>query len=160
MVREIPEIYRRASDAVAASESIGEAITPGVAGGSLADLENIFAMLERAVPLFERFSRQMMAMREFEHKGGGAQGGAHQGGASSDPPVDLPRATRVVDPPPAPAPAPAPTLSPLKIYSRVLGELAKLPPATTAGEALELARANKELVLSGIRAALPGLMDD
>jgi len=157
VVREIPEIYRRASDAVAASESIGEAITPGVAGGgSLADLENIFAMLERAVPLFERFSRQMIAMREFEHKGGGAHQGGAQGGAASEPPVDFPRAARVVDPPPAPVP----TLSPLKIYSRVLGELAKLPPETTAGEALELARANKELVLSGIQAALPGLMDD
>ena len=152
MVREIPEIYRRASDAVAASESIGEAITPGVGGSSLADLENIFAMLERAVPLFERFSRQMIAMREYERKGGAGV----QGGADSEPPVAFPRAARGVAPPPAPAPP----LSPLKIYSRVLGELAKLPPETTAGEALELARANKELVLSGIQAALPGLMDD
>jgi hypothetical protein len=41
-------------------------------GGGLGDIEKMLSFVERAVPLFEKFSQSMMAMKQFEANGSGA----------------------------------------------------------------------------------------
>ena len=67
-------------------------------------------------------------------------------------------------PSPEPEPAPAPTVEPIKLYSTMLGYLSKLADPEspfkdlTLKETLELARANKTLVLGAIEEELPKLL--
>ena len=81
-------------------------------------------------------------------------------------PVDPPPVTQPApdEPPPGPEPAPAPTVEPIKLYSTMLGYLSKLADPDspfkdlTLKDALELARANKTLVLGAIEEELPKLL--
>ena len=80
-------------------------------------------------------------------------------------PVDsLPITLPSPDEPPEPEPAPAPTVEPIKLYSTMLGYLSKLADPEspfkdlTLKDALELARANKTLVLGAIEEELPKLL--
>jgi hypothetical protein len=49
-------------------------------------------------------------------------------------------------------------VDPVKIYSKALGWLASLPEDMTMGEALELARENKGMILGAIETELPNLI--
>jgi hypothetical protein len=68
------------------------------------------------------------------------------------------------EPEPLPEPGPTPTVEPIKLYSTMLGYLSKLADKDspfkdlTLKDALELARANKTLVLGAIEEELPKLL--
>ena len=78
------------------------------------------------------------------------------------PPITIPSPD---EPSPEPEPAPAPTVEPIKLYSTMLGYLSKLADKDspfkdlTLKDALELARANKTLVLGAIEEELPKLLN-
>ncbi len=69
------------------------------------------------------------------------------------------------EPPPTPQPEAAPSVDPIKLYSTMLGYLSKLADPEspfkdlTLSDALELARANKTLVLGAIEEELPKLLE-
>lgn len=78
-------------------------------------------------------------------------------------PVTLPTPDEP-EPPPGPQPKPTETIEPIKLYSTMLGYLSKLADPNspfkdlTLGDALELARANKTLVLGAIEEELPKIL--
>jgi hypothetical protein len=77
------------------------------------------------------------------------------------PPITVPSPD---EPTPDPEPAPAPTVEPIKLYSTMLSYLSKLADPDspfrdlTLKDALELARANKTLVLGAIEEELPKIL--
>ena len=99
------------------------------------------------------------------------QGGTVPGGQIIDAAVYRPVDSRPItipsrdEPPQEPEPAPAPTVEPIKLYSTMLGYLSKLADPDspfkdlTLKDALELARANKTLVLGAIEEELPKLLN-
>ena len=125
-------------------------------GGGLGDIEKMLSFVERAVPLFEKFSQSMMAMRQFEAAGKGA---TPEG--SDEIWEGMPPDMRG-NPPPArqsiqPIAAPTPEIDPQKVYSALLGAMAQAPEGMTVAEALVLARDHKELILPQIAAELKKL---
>jgi hypothetical protein len=98
------------------------------------------------------------------------QGGTIPSGQIIDAAVYRPVDSRPVtipspdEPPKEPEPAPAPTVEPIKLYSTMLGYLSKLADKDspfkdlTLKDALELARANKTLVLGAIEEELPKIL--
>lgn len=126
------------------------------AGGldvSFDGLERILSLLERAGPLFDRFSERFMAIKDWEAKNGGGSAGfdmIDNSPASAAPPP--PRAA-----PPAEAPMPGRNMDPMALYQILLGTLAQLPPTMTASEALEMAKMNKPIVLATIKEHLEEL---
>jgi len=123
-------------------------------GAGLGDIEKMLAFVERAVPLFEKFSSTMMAMRQFEGNASGAAPGVNQEVWEGAPP-DM-RA----------APAPRQTIQPVaappeidahKVYAALLGAMAQAPEGMTVADALVLARDHKELIIPQIEAELKNL---
>jgi hypothetical protein len=87
------------------------------------------------------------------------QGGFFPAGQIIDGGVYTPPQTATTPTPePQPEPQPAPPVDPVKIYSKALGWLASLPEDMTMGEALELARENKGMILGAIETELPNLI--
>jgi len=141
------------------------AVTSTGSGGFKLDLdtiERVMGWLERAGPLFDKFSERFMQIKQFESRGG--MGEIYDDGQlemiDNIPPGPLParRDNLAVAPPSPPAAAPrSPALDPMALYQILLSTLAQLPPATTAAEALELATANKAIVVATIKQELDNM---
>ena len=120
-------------------------------GAGLGDIEKMLSFVERAVPLFEKFSQSMMAMRQFEGAGSGSAPGENQEIWEGGPP-DMRAA-----PPPRQTVQPvaaAPVIDAQKVYSALLGAMASAPEGMLVSDALILAREHKELILPQIEAEL------
>jgi hypothetical protein len=139
------------------------------AGGFRLDLdtvERVLGWLERVGPLFDQFSERFIAIKQFENGNRGGMGDIYDDGQlemiDNTPPGPPPgrRDNLAVAPSSPPAAAPvgnAPALDPMELYQILLGSLAQLPPETTAAEALELAKANKGIVLATIKQHLDNM---
>lgn len=150
----------RAADLRGLAQAAAPLLPPGT---GLPDIEKILGFAERFVPLVQKFSESLMAMRQFE----GANG--HQGAANGvnneiwdDMPPDmrgapLPRQTvQPVHPTTATTTTTAtPTvIDPQKVYSALLGAMAQAPEGMLISDALILAREHKELIIPQIEAEL------
>jgi len=123
-------------------------------GAGLGDIEKMLSFVERAVPLFEKFSSTMMAMKQFE-----------AGGSGSAPGVN-PEIWEGEVPPLRAAPPPRQTVQPVaaapeidaqKVYAALLGAMSKAPEGMTVADALILARDHKEAIIPQIEAELKNL---
>ncbi len=123
-------------------------------GAGLGDIEKILGFVERAVPLFEKFSSTMMAMRQFEGNNAGAAPGVNQEIWEGDPPPGraAPPPRQTVQPV-----VPTPEIDPQRVYALLLGAMAKAPEGMSVADALTLARENKELMIGQIAAELENL---
>ena len=123
-------------------------------GAGLGDIEKMLSFVERAVPLFEKFSQSMMAMRQFEGGGSGAAPGVNQEIWEGDPPPmrAAPPPRQTVQPVAA-----APAIDAHKVYAALLGAMAQAPEGMTVADALILARDHKELIIPQIEAELKNL---
>jgi len=124
-------------------------------GAGLGDIEKILGFVERAVPLFQKFSETMMAMKQSEGNNAGTAPGVNQEIWEGDAP-DM----RAAAPPPRQTVQPvAPTseIDPQRVYALLLGAMAKAPEGMTVADALALARDNKELMIGQIGAELKNL---
>jgi len=122
-------------------------------GAGLGDIEKMLSFVERAVPLFEKFSQSMMAMKQFEG-GAGTTAGVNDEIWEGEPP-----AMRAAPPPrqtvqPA---APPPAIDAQKVYSALLGAMAQAPEGMLVSDALIMAREHKSLILPQIEAELKNL---
>lgn len=134
---------------------------------NLDTVERVLGWLERVGPLFDQFSERFMAIKQFESRGGA--GDFYDDGQfemiDNIPPGPPPgrRNTPAVSPLPTDSNQPAirnpspPALDPMALYQILLSTLAQLPPATTAAEALELATANKAVVVATITQELANM---
>ena len=123
-------------------------------GAGLGDIEKMLGFVERAVPLFQKFSETMMAMKQFEGNKAGAEPGVNpeiwEGDAPPGRAAPPPRQT--VQPA-----APTPEIDPQRVYALLLGAMAKAPEGMSVADALSLARDNKELMIGQIAAELKNL---
>jgi len=120
-------------------------------GAGLGDIERILGFVERAVPLFEKFSSTLMAMKQFEGNGSGAEPGVNQEIWEGDAPPGraAPPPRQTVQPV-----APPPEIDPQRVYALLLGAMAKAPDGMSVADALALARENKDLMIGQIAAEL------
>jgi len=123
-------------------------------GAGLGDIEKMLSFVERAVPLFEKFSQSMMAMKQFEGNGSGAAPGVNPEIWEGDapPPRAAPPPRQNVQPVAAP-----PEIDAHKVYAALLGAMAQAPDGMTVADALILARDHKELILPQIEQELKNL---
>jgi len=145
----------RAADLRGLAQAAAPLLPPGT---GLGDIEKILGFVERAVPLFEKFSQSMMAMRQFEG-GNGPQGAAN--GVNNEIWEDMPPDMRAAPQPkqtiqPVTAVS-SPAIDPLKVYSALLGAMAQAPKGMLVSDALILAREHRELILPQIEAELNNL---
>lgn len=144
----------RAADLRGLAQAAAPLLPPGT---GLGDIEKILGFVERAVPLFEKFSKSMMAMKQFE--GNGHQGAAD--GVNNEIWEDMPPDMRAAPPPRQTVqpvtPAPAATIDPQKVYSALLGAMASAPEGMLVSDALILAREHKEMIIPQIIAELEQL---
>jgi len=123
-------------------------------GGGLGDIEKMLGFVERAVPLFQKFSETMMAMKRFEGGGPGTAPGVNQEIWEGDPPPGRPA------PPPRQTVqpvAPPPEIDPQRVYALLLGAMGQAPEGMSVADALALARDNKDLMIGQIAAELKNL---
>jgi len=142
----------RAADLRGLAQAAAPLLPPGT---GLGDIEKVLGFAERFIPLLEKFSQSMMAMRQFEG-GNGHHGAAN--GVNNEVWEDMPPDMRVGPPPrqtvqPVAA-APPPAIDPQKVYSALLGAMAQAPEGMLVSDALILAREHKELILPQIEAEL------
>jgi len=123
-------------------------------GAGLGDIEKILGFVERAVPLFEKFSSTIMAMKQFEGNGSGAAPGVNQEIWEGDAPPGraAPSPRQTVQPV-----APPPEIDPQRVYALLLGAMAQAPEGMSVADALALARDNKELMIGQIAAELKNI---
>ena len=146
----------RAADLRGLAQAAAPLLPPGT---GLGDIEKILGFAERFVPLLEKFSQSMMAMKQFEGANG-RQGAAN--GVNNEIWEDMPPDMRGGDPPPRQTvqpvtPAPVAAIDPLKVYSALLGAMASAPEGMLVSDALILAREHKELIIPQIEAELKNL---
>jgi len=122
-------------------------------GAGLGDIEKMLSFVERAVPLFEKFSSTMLAMKQFEANGSGAAPGVNQEIWEGEAPP-----LRAAPPPRQTVqPVAAPAIDAHKVYSALLGAMAQAPEGMLVSDALVLARDHKEMILPQIEAELKNL---
>ena len=124
-------------------------------GAGLGDIEKMLSFVERAVPLFEKFSQSMMAMRQHEGNGSGAiaPGVTEEIWEGDAPPQRAaPPPRQSIQPV-----APSPEIDPQRVYAALLGAMAQAPEGMLVSDALILARDHKELILPQIEAELKNL---
>jgi hypothetical protein len=132
-------------------------------GAGLGDIEKMLSFVERAVPLFEKFSQSMMAMKQFENGSGAAPGvnpEIWEGGPPDMRAAPPPRQTfEPAHPTTATTPMiAAPTeIDAQKVYAALLGAMAQAPEGMTVADALILARDHKALIIPQIEAELKNL---
>ena len=150
MMQDLPTVLR-AADLRGLAQAAMPLLPQGGAG--LGDIEKMLSFVERAVPLFEKFSQSMMAMRQFE-------------GGSVTAPAENPEIWEGGPPDMRPAPTPRQTIQPAaaapeidaqKVYSALLGAMAQAPEGMTVADALILARDHKSLIIPQIEAELKNL---
>lgn len=123
-------------------------------GAGLGDIEKILGFFERVVPLVDKFSQSLMAMRQFEANGsGGAPGENPEIWEGEAPPLRAAPPPRQTVQPVAPPPA----IDAQKVYSALLGAMAQAPEGMTVADALILARDHKALIIPQIEAELKNL---
>jgi len=144
-MQDLPTVLR-AADLRGLAQAAIPLLPKGAAG--LGDIEKMLSFVERAVPLFEKFSSTMMAMKQFEGNGSGAGPGVNpdiwEGGTPDMRGAPQPRQTIQ---PVAPA---APEIDAQKVYAALLGAMAQAPEGMTVADALILARDHKELIIPQI----------
>jgi len=150
-MQDLPTVLR-AADLRGLAQAALPLIPKGGAG--LGDIEKILGFVERAVPLFEKFSSTMMAMRQFEGAGAGAAPGVNQEIWEGDAPPGraAPPPRQTVQPVAAPQ-----EIDPQRVYALLLGAMAQAPEGMSVADALELARENKDLLVGQIAAELKTL---
>jgi len=124
-------------------------------GAGLGDIEKMLSFVERAVPLFEKFSQSMMAMRQHEGNGSGAIApGVNEDIWEGDaPPLQAaPPPRQTVQPVAPPA-----EIDPQRVYAALLGAMAQAPEGMLVSDALILARDHKSLIIPQIEAELKNL---
>ena len=124
-------------------------------GGGLGDIEKMLGFVERFVPLFQKASETLMAIRQFEGNRSGAAPGENPEILEAGPPADMRGA-----PPPRQTVQPvaaAPAIDPQRVYAALLGAMAQAPEGMTVADALVLARDHKELIIPQIEAELKNL---
>jgi len=123
-------------------------------GGGLGDIEKMLGFVERAVPLFQKFSETMMAMKRFEGGGAEAAPGVNQEIWEGDAPPGraAPPPRQTIQPV-----APPPEIDPQRVYALLLGAMAQAPDGMSVADALALARENKELMIGQIAAELKNI---
>jgi hypothetical protein len=123
-------------------------------GAGLGDIERMLSFVERAVPLFEKFSQSMMAMKQFEANGSGAALGENPEVWEGGPPDmrGAPPPRQTVQPVAAP-----PEIDAHKVYAALLGAMSQAPEGMTVADALILARDHKNLIIPQIEAELKNL---
>jgi hypothetical protein len=148
---------------------------PGVGAGSspMGGFGELLNNAERGMNLLDRFSHFLndsgnMIMRLRSAEGLGidqpVQGSFFPAGSGQviDGDVYRPPQQTITTPSPESIPPlepePVPAIQPVQIYSKLLGELAKLPGNMTVTEALQMARDNKTLILGAIEKELPNLL--
>jgi len=150
-MQDLPTVLR-AADLRGLAQAAIPLLPKGAAG--LGDIEKMLSFVERAVPLFEKFSSTMMAMKQFEGNGSGAAPGVNQEvweGAPGDMRA-APPPRQTIQPVTAP-----PGIDAQKVYSALLGAMAQAPDGMTVADALILARDHKELIIPQIEAELKNL---
>jgi len=150
-MQDLPTVLR-AADLRGLAQAAIPLLPKGAAG--LGDIEKMLSFVERAVPLFEKFSSTMMAMKQFEGNGSGAAPGVNQEvweGAPGDMRA-APPPRQTIQPVTAP-----PEIDAQKVYSALLGAMAQAPDGMTVADALILARDHKELIIPQIEAELKNL---
>lgn len=152
----IPHVFTRA-DMV----DIGRVAPVVKEVGGMETLEMIMSFIERAVDGLAKAEKTINSMRG-SIKAEKAEDGnvesdvmymANPNGASQPVPPEP-----VMDPPAAPVVIRPPVISALKVYQLGLGALNKLDSELTVGTVLEMARANKELILPVIEKELQELV--
>ena len=123
-------------------------------GAGLGDIEKILGFVERAVPLFQKFSETMMAMKQSEGNNAGTAPGVNQEIWEGDVPPGraAPPPRQTVQPV-----TPPPEIDPQKVYALLLGAMAKAPEGMSVADALSVARENKDLMIGQIAAELQNL---
>ena len=123
-------------------------------GGGLGDIEKMLGFVERAVPLFQKFSETMMAMKQSEGNNAGTAPGVNEEIWEGDAPPGraAPPPRQTVQPV-----APTPGIDPQRVYALLLGAMAKAPEGMSVSDALALARENKDLMIGQIAAELENL---
>jgi len=123
-------------------------------GAGLGDIEKILGFVERAVPLFQKFSETMMAMKQSEGNNAGTAPGVNEEIWEGDAPPGraAPPPRQTVQPV-----APTPGIDPQRVYALLLGAMAKAPEGMSVSDALALARENKDLMIGQIAAELENL---
>ena len=123
-------------------------------GAGLGDIEKMLGFVERAVPLFEKFSQTMMAMKQFEGNGPGAAPGVNQEIWEGDAPDirGAPAPRQTIQPV-----KPTPEIDPQRVYALLLGAMAQAPEGMSVADALALARDNKDLMIGQIAAELKNI---
>jgi len=123
-------------------------------GAGLGDIERILGFVERAVPLFEKFSSTLMAMKQFEGAGAGAEPGVNPEIWEGDAPDmrGAPPPRQTVQPVASP-----PEIDPQRVYALLLGAMSQAPEGMSVADALALARDNKDLMIGQIAAELKNI---
>ena len=125
-------------------------------GAGLGDIEKMLGFIERFVPLFQKASETLMAMRQFEGNGSGSAPGGDDAILEGGPPADM----RAAAPPPRQPIQPvaaAPAIDPQRVYAALLGAMSQAPEGMTVADALILARDHKSLIIPQIEAELKNL---
>lgn len=150
-MQDLPTVLR-AADLRGLAQAAIPLLPKGAAG--LGDIEKMLSFVERAVPLFEKFSSTMMAMKQFEGNGSGAAPGVNpdiwEGGPPDTRAAPQPRQT--IQPVTAP-----PEIDAQKVYAALLGAMAQAPEGMLVSDALKLARQHKEMIIPQIEAELNNL---
>jgi len=123
-------------------------------GGGLGDIEKMLGFVERFVPLFQKASETLMAMRQFEGTRAGTAPGDNQEIWEGDAPPGraAPPPRQTVQPV-----VPTPEIDPQRVYALLLGAMAQAPEGMSVADALALARENKDLMVGQIAAELKKL---
>jgi len=133
--------------------------------GGLDQVEGWVALIDRVVPLFERFGDMMMKMQGFEQRRG--SGGDDFDDMDESPVPSLPAGRRRAPAPPPPPGRPVTaeletsTLDSQKVYRALLEGLAMVAdqsPDMTVADALVMAREHKALVIPAIESAMQDLI--
>ena len=152
MMQDLPTVLR-AADLRGLAQAAIPLLPQGGAG--LGDIEKMLGFVERVVPLFEKFSQTLMAVKQFEGNGPGAAPGENQEIWEGGPPSDMRGA-----PPPRQTVQPAvvaPEIDAQKVYAALLGAMGQAPEGMLVSDALVLARDHKALMIQQIEAELKNL---
>lgn len=151
MMQDLPTVLR-AADLRGLAQAALPLLPKGGAG--LGDIEKMLGFVERFVPLFQKASETLMAMRQFDGSRAGAAPGVNQEIWEGDaPPMrGAPPPRQTVQPV-----GPPPEIDPQKVYALLLGAMAQAPEGMSVADALALARDNKELMIGQIAAELKNI---
>jgi hypothetical protein len=121
-------------------------------GGGFGDIEKMLGFVERFIPLLEKFSTSMMAMRQHEAAGPGPVVSDEIWQDDSPPQRAAAPPRQTIQPVAPPA-----EIDPHRIYAALLGVMAQAPEGMLVSDALILAREHKGMIIPQIEAELKNL---